>query len=192
MASAHLTRLITNARNRLPGATDDLVRYELFTVLDDFFQGSSVWKEEIEFDVGPGNTQYDVVPTQGMIVRLLELKNSNDVPVSGTMAEPGVVVLPVEPAQVDTYSANVILTVTDPVTSSGNPDVPDWILTRYHTGLLDGVLARMMSQLGKPWTSSTLALMHLRLFRQTVNQARTDALHKNLHASQAWRFPGFA
>jgi len=63
MAAVDITRLMNSARSRLTGATDDALQLELFNVMDDFFKGSNVWCEDIDFTVpgqDPANTVYFV------------------------------------------------------------------------------------------------------------------------------------
>ena len=58
MASLDLTRLMTNCRVHLPGALDTALQLELFNVLDDFFQSTNIWQEDITFQVTAGDTAY--------------------------------------------------------------------------------------------------------------------------------------
>lgn len=187
-------RLMNNARVRLPGATDGAIQLELFNVLNEFFQDSDIWQEEIEFAVtsadDPDTTTYYIeAESVASIHRLLSIVNSDDQTVYGTMQVPGEIILDTQPGQNDTYTATVSLTVNDPVTRDNFPEYPQWILNKYYLGLLDGLLGRMMSQPAKPFTNVQLAAYHTRKFRSTIAQASFDATHKNLANAQAWRFP---
>lgn len=187
-------RLMNNARVHLPGATDTALQLEWFNVLNEFFQDSNIWQEEIDFDVtsedDPDTTTYYVEQESvASIVRLLGIVNSDDLPVNGTMFVPGEIVLTTQPGQDDTYTATVTLTVNDPVARDGFPEFPAWVLNKYGMGLLDGLLARMMSQPAKPFTNTQLGAYHMRRFRSTVAQASSDATRRNLANAQAWRFP---
>lgn len=198
MANADMNRLMDNARIRLPGALDGTIQLELFSVLNDFFQSSNIWTEEIPFDVVPttdnplvsaDNFTYEVTPTMGSVVRLLSVRDSKGNPVYAAMPELGFVVLKQSPSANDTYVANVSLTVTDPVSRDGYPEFPAWVLNKYNNDILDGVLGRMMSQIAKPYTQPNLAAVHLKAFKDAVSQAKVEAAHQNVYRGQNWRFP---
>jgi hypothetical protein len=188
--SADTDRLFNNARTLLPGAIDTTLSLELFNVLNDFYQNSNLWQENITFAVTPAGNTYTVAPSgTSPIVRLLYILNSAGRPVYGTMATPGTIVLNTAPPQNDTYTATVALTVDDPVGGDGFPVFPAWTLNKYGTGILDGLVARMMAQPAKPYSNMTLATFHMRKFRSAISQARGESVRQNLNNAQAWRFP---
>lgn len=200
MANADMTRLMDNCRVHLPGALDSAIQRELFSVLNDFFQDSNIWYEDITFTANPTDDTifsnpdaftYDLDPPSsgGTPVRLLGVWNSQGVPQSATMATPGTVVLQYAPNVSDTYTARIALTVTDPVTKEGYPVFPAWILNKYNNDILDGVLARMMGQPAKPYSNPQMAMYHARKFRGAISTAKVEAQHQNVYRGQAWRFP---
>lgn len=198
MANADMTRLIDHARMRLPGALDVAIQMELFSVMDEFFQGSNIWYEDISFDVTPTTAvylqdpdafTYQVVPDQGSITRLVGVVDSGGFPQRASMPMLGYVILANSPQNADTYICRVFKTITDPVTREGYPVFPDWILGRYGSEILEGLLGRMMSQLAKPYSSPAMAQMHLRTFKSGVSQAKVEASHQNVYRGQSWRFP---
>lgn len=198
MANADMNRLMDHARIRLPGALDGAIQMELFAVMNEFFQGSNIWYEDVQFPVqptsesffdNPGAYTYDVVPSQGSATRLIGIADSQGRAQRGFMPTLGQVVLAYSPNVADTYTARIALTVSDPVTREGYPQFPAWILDKYGNDILDGVLARMMSQIAKPYTSPTLAQYHGRMFKQAVSQAKVEASHQNVYRGQNWRFP---
>lgn len=198
MTTATMKRMIDSAKVRLPGALDSAINMELFTLLAEFFRSSNVWTEDLTADVVPTDENritnpsaytYLLVPSEGTILRLMSGINSQGTPVQATMPVPGEVILRTSPDIADTYTFRVSLSILDPTTSDGYPQFPDWILTKYWDGLLDGLLGRMMSQIGKPYSSPTTAVMHLRRFRSTISRAKVEASHKNLYGAQSWQFP---
>lgn len=199
MATADLNRLMDNARIRLPGALDNAIKLELFSVLNEFFQSTNIWYEDIPFPVTPVNVSYlenpsaytySVMPAEGGVInRLVAVWNSDGFAQAATMPIPGEVILKNSPNEADTYTARVAKTVTDPVDSGGYPEFPDWILNKYGNDILDGVLARMMGQLAKPYSSAQMAAYHMRSFRAAVGKAKAEALHGNVYRGQSWRFP---
>lgn len=190
MANADFNRLMDQLRIRLPGALDGVLQMELFSVMNEFFQGSSCWTEDVAFEVRPGEKTYYVFPiANAAINRLMELTTASGSVVSARMPEPGMIVLHREPGQVETYTAELALTVTDPVDREGYPEFPDWFLNKYGTDILDGVLGRMMSQLAKPYSQPQLAQYHMRRFMQSMNKAANEAIHGNVYRGQRWSFP---
>lgn len=198
MANADMNRLMDNARIRLPGALDAAIQMELFAVMNEFFQGSNIWYEDIKFPVEPTSDAftdnpeaytYDVIPAQGTITRLMGIIDSQGRPQQGYMPILGQVILSFSPNVADTYTARVALTVSDPVTRSGYPEFPAWIMDKYGNEILDGVLSRMMSQIAKPYTSPQMAQYHGRMFKHAVSQAKVEASHQNVYRGQNWRFP---
>lgn len=184
------TRLLNNARTHLPGALDSSMQLELFNVLNDLFQNSNIWREEIPFIVRAGVGTYSIEQTSvASITRLLLLKDSAGHEVRATMAVPGELVLNTTPSTADTLTATVSLTVNDPVAKDGFPDFPVWVLNKYGTGILDGLLARMMTQPAKPYTNERMAVYHMRKFNGVVSQAKFETLHGNINNGQTWRFP---
>lgn len=198
MASADVTRLINNARIKLPGALDGTMKLEFFAVMNDFFQQTSIWTEDIVFTANPVSTapytnpndySYEVIPNGGAIIRLMQVFNSQGSGQAATMDTPGIIVLRYSPNVTDTYTASVAKTVTDPVTSEGYPEFPAWVLNKYGNEILDGLLGRMMGQIAKPYSSPQMALYHIKSFKAGVQRASVESLHGNVYRGQSWTFP---
>lgn len=183
-----MERILRGATIRLPGAIENVIKEELFLVLDEFLQKSSIWKEEVTFGVTSAATEYELVPTGGTIVQLIHVQNSNEFRVAATMQTPPTIVLRDTPGT-DTFTANVALTVVDPTTREYEPEVPEWILTKHHLTILDGVLARMMSQPAKSYTSDKHSIYHMRRFRNGIAVAAAEVKRGNLYGGQSWAFP---
>jgi hypothetical protein len=183
-----MDRIIRGATLRLPGAIENVIKDELFLVLDEFLQKTSMWQEEITFGVTSDATEYELVPTGGTIVQLIHLANSDEIPVKASMATPSTLVLQNTP-NTDTFTATVALTVVDPTTRDHEPEVPEWILTKYHLVVLDGVLGRMMSQPMKSYTSDKHSIYHMRRFRNGMAGAAAQTKRSNRYGGQSWSFP---
>jgi hypothetical protein len=186
-------RLIKNVRMNLTGSLDSVILFELFNVLDQFFRDTSIWQEPSTFSVvanDPAGTVYYVEPESvSSIVRLINVMDSQGFRQNAAMQLPGEVTLFTPPGQDDTYTANVALSVVDPTNANGYPEFPAWILEKYGTGILDGVLGRMMAQPAKPYTNAPLAVAHLKLFRAATSIAATESSHRNVMSAQAWMYP---
>jgi len=188
--NADLRRIIDNCRVHLPGALDAGIQLALFSTLQDFFDGSNCWTEDIEFSAVPDQLEYVVVPAgTTTITRLAGVWNSDDQYISASMRTPGDIRLAFSPSQADTYTARVILNVTDPTTRDGYPEFPDWVAKKYGVGLTDGVLGYMMAQPAKPYSNERLGIFHMRRFRSTVARAKVEASHENVYRGQNWKFP---
>jgi hypothetical protein len=192
-------RLIKNARVSLPGSLDDAILLELFNVLDQFFRESGVWGEVIPFSVGPGDpvgTVYYIEPESvSVIVRLYTVTNIDGVRQRAAMSIPGEVTFLTPPPNQEPYgnpfyyTAHVTLSIVDPVQRDGYPEFPEWVLEKYGTGILSGLIGRMMAQPAKPYTNLQLAVAHMAAFRRTISIAATESLHRNLNNAQAWVYP---
>lgn len=188
--NADLTRLMDMLRIRLPGALDDTIKLELFSTLNEFFQDSNSWLEEIQFPVTSGVTDYTIKPTSvSSVVRLIGVINGSGIPVRATLPEPDLVELESSPSDTGSYTAQVVLTVNNPLNRDGVPDFPDWVLRYYFDEIQDGVLGRMMSQLAKPYVNERLAIYHMRRFRGGIARAKVEAQHKYVYRGQNWKFP---
>lgn len=188
--SAEIGRIMDNARVQLPGALDNALKLELFNVVDEFLQHSNVWQEEVDFDTIAGQTTYEIDPaSNALALRLIKLEDENDVPVYGTMYEPGLIELCGKPSQVFTLTVTYSLTVRTKDSDDYPTGLPKWIWRRFNGGILDGLLGRMMSQPAKPYSNERLAIYHMRRFRGAMARARIEATRKNLQSGQAWAFP---
>lgn len=199
IAVADLNRFMDNARTRLPGAVDGFIHLEMFNTFNEFFQRTNIWTEKIPFPVLATNAagdMVDIIPDSGTINLLLSALDGdkNQRPVS--MPMPGCLMFDSPPGADGTWTAVVSKTCTDPIAKSGTyvglPEVPDWVLKKYNNGMLDGLLARMMSQIGKPYSNAALARTHSARFNMAVSAGKTEASHNNLYRGQRWRFPQFA
>lgn len=185
-----LIRLMDNLRIRLPGVVDDTLKLEIYSTLNEFFQDSNCWYEDIEFAVTSGVTDYPITPSGvSNIVRLLGVVNSAEQNVSAYMPDQDAITLAQSPNQADTYTARVALTINDPVTREGFPEFPAWVLSIYFDEIMDGVLARCMSQAAKPYTNERMGIYHMRRFRGGIVRAKVESQHKRVYRGQNWKFP---
>lgn len=191
MANTDITRLMKNLRVQLPGAIDDAIKLEAYNALNDFFQGSNIWREDISVPVVAGETNYDLTPSgPATVVRLMALQDGNSIPVSGTLdLITGELALSLEPSTDSTYTAQVSLTINDPLDREDYPVFPSWVLNLYMNDIISGVLGRMMAQPAKPYSNANLAVVHTRSFMSAVSLARAEANRRFTYGAQRWRFP---
>lgn len=198
MATGEMDRLMDNARVRLPGALDSAIQAELLTVMDTFFKHTNCWTEEVEINVGPAsgtpvtepdNYTFAFATANGTPIRLLYVVNADGQPMRASMPIPGEIAVAYLPNQPETWTAKVVLTVETTVTSEGYPSFPNWVLEKWGSELLDGLLGRMMSQPAKPYSSLQTGALHYRMFRNLLSRAKTETARQNTYAAQPWRFP---
>jgi hypothetical protein len=191
MANADLTRLMSNLRIHLPGAVDGSIKLELYNALNRFFQGSNSWREDIEIDVVPNVQDYELVPSGPCtLVRLISVVDNNNFPVTATLdVETRDLIFNRPITTAATYTAQVALTIAEPLDREGYPVFPEWLLNLYSNDLISGVLSRMLMQPAKPYTNLPLAEFHGAAFRSAVAKAKTRANRRYTYGAQAWRFP---
>lgn len=191
MATTDITRLMNNLRISLPGAIDDALKIEVFNVLNDFFQGSNIWREDIEVPVTSGVTSYELTPAgPASIVRLMRVIDENELPVNAVFnIVTGDMDLAFSPSKDATYVAQVTLTVNDPLDREDFPLFPMWVLNLYQNDIISGVLGRMMAQPAKPYSNTQLAAFHSRNFQSAISAARAEANRGFTYGAQRWRFP---
>lgn len=188
MATTDVNRLMDNLRVHLPGAIDDAIKLEVYNVLNDFFQDSNIWFEDVEFDVNTTDKIYTVTTNNGSIVRLMGVIDNRDMPVAAFMDTPGEVELRDKPSQIATYTVRFALTVNG-VGKEGYPSFPMWVLNKYMNDIIDGVLGRMMAQTAKPYSNAQLSVLHARKFSSAIAFARQEANRQNIYRGQVWRYP---
>lgn len=189
-AKQDFDRLMRQANVKLIGASDAGIKGELYDVFQEFFNDSSVWLENINFTIIAGTVDYDVAPVEGQVIRLAGVVDTNGVPQPALMPTLGTIALRDMPsASGAVFTATVIKNVVLPTTRDQTPIVADFVLPKYHNTILDGVLGRMMSHMGKSYFSEQLSVYHLRRFRDGIARARVEVLRRNTMGAQAWAFP---
>jgi hypothetical protein len=175
------------ARTSLPGALDTMIYMELSNALNEFFKQTNAWQITAPFTTQSGVSRYTLSSyCSSEIIRLMGVVNSDGIACDATMGEPGEVLLATTP------TAGVSMVATFAVASeitNQEPDIPEWVLSKYFTEILDGLLGRMKAQIAKPYSSPQTAVIHLRRFRQGISSARVHENRQSTHRAQRWRFP---
>lgn len=182
--------LLNQAKAKLVGSSDAGIKAELFDVLNEFFNESSVWTENLNISVIPNELEYDMTPSDGgQIIRLAGVVDQNNIPQPAIMPDFGVLLFanPYNVAQ--TMVATVVKNVTQPVAHGSVPDMPDFTLSVYGVCILDGLCGRMMLHKTKSYYDASLAQYYLKRFNDAVAMARVAKLRRNTFGTQAWRFP---
>jgi hypothetical protein len=181
-------KLLGRAAVFLSGASSAQIRVQLFDVLDEFFNNSCCWLENIPVVVVPEVLDYPLTPVSGRIVRLVEVYDQNNVPQQAAMPEIGTVHFLYPFNQVQTMMASVVKTVTDPFNCSP-PNVPEWLLPAYGLGILYGIVGHMMLHPGMSYSNPQMGNFYLQKFGDSINHAMVATTKMNKVGAQAWSFP---
>jgi hypothetical protein len=198
---ADLMRLIDNIQLQLGGATLETIQLEYWNVVDEFFQTSNCWLDTFPVDVEPSTYLYPIAPdSPGEIHRLMWVttnykSTTNKDPrqlyqIIAAMPDLGDLQLLYAPQAPDTYLVTVALTVSQLGNEASWPTVPDWFLGKYgQKGIKDGLLAALMMQPNKPYSSPVQAAVHAKKFHWAMSKAREETRRQNVFSTQAWSYP---
>jgi hypothetical protein len=208
LAKQDLDKLLNQATIKLVGASNAGLKAELYDVLTEFFDISSSWQERLYLNGLAGVRVYDIVPSEGQVIRLGGTVGSTLYPTVAAFQAAGSpeddswfflpasipdfdeLVLAQTPNKPQLLRVTVIKNVVLPTTRDLTPIAPYWVLTKYGRYILDGVLGKMMGQSNKSYSNDALSVYHLKRFQEGISRARTATLNKNTYGMQAWSFPG--
>ena len=172
----------------LTGASDALLKVQLFDTLEEFFDGSNCWTGSINFQVIPETLDYPLYPQSGRILRLSDVLDQHNVSQSAVMPIPGQIRFLYPYTQAQPMTAIMVKTVTDPLTCFP-PNIPEWILPVHGLGILHGLIGNMMMKPAQSYTNPAMANFHLAKFADAVGHASTVMSQNNKLGLQAWAFP---
>jgi hypothetical protein len=184
--------LLQRAQVELTGASAAGIRQVMYEVFDEFFDVSSAWLEDIPFTTTPNTGTYTITPLAtppGRITRLDSVLDSNSIPQAAMMPDIGTIVLRNTPNTAMTLTAAVIKNVLLPCEPNGFVEVPDVFIQKYFTGLLSGVLGKMMLQPGKSYKNDQGSVYHLKKFEGVKTAARVATIRRNTQGTNSWSYP---
>jgi hypothetical protein len=187
--SPDVEHILDQARVELPASSDAAIQHKLFDVLQEFFNDSSWWMEDIAVNVIPDTVAYDLVPSDGQIIRLAGVVDQNMILQPAIMPTIGTILFRSPYANPATFTATVVKNVVLPTGKEFVPVLPDGFLAVWGFGILGGLVGHMMEQMGKPYANVGIANYHLSRFRNAIAAARVAALRRNAFGVQAWAFP---
>lgn len=188
---AAIQNIIDRARFELPGATDATINVALFDAFDEWARRTDANRFVAEIPLIAGIQTYTITFTNTLVVRVWSIAH-RDMTVYGYYdADDGKLVLTRVPTADD---------VADPlmleVSMAAKPGVDDpdlWMSEllwgRYRSVLLDGVIAKMASQVAKPYSNQTKAMFHGRRFHNGMAATKAQSDTGNAAMGQAWSFP---
>lgn len=195
-------QLMNQARVKLVGASDGGLKGELYDVLSEFFNDSSIWTQCVMIVAQPNVFSYPVSVNEGQIIRLNGVMNFGPTqPVAGAvppssptfmpaiMPQYGLINLKNSVQTTNYLGVDLVTNVALPTTRDQIPLIPDWVIPVWHVGILDGLLGKMMAQPQKSYSNDKQSQYHLRRFRDAIGRARVSKLRANTIGTSAWRFP---
>jgi hypothetical protein len=186
--NAYWGKLMGRAKVMLLGVSDAQLRAQLFDVLDEFFDGSNCWIENINFTAIPDTLDYPLKPAEGRIVRLEAVLDQHNMQQQAIMPDIGTVHFLYPFSQSQPMTAIVVKTVTDPLCCYP-PHIPDWILPKWGTVLLHGLVGGVMMTPAQSYTNPQMAQFYLGKFNDGISAAFVAASKANTVGAQPWVFP---
>jgi hypothetical protein len=180
-----MDRIMNELRVALPGAIDPAIEHALGETMWEFCDVSGAWKSPCAVAISPTVVRYTVEPEDGYPIRLASIVDANGRVYDAEFVPPDAVDFHRALEGVDAVIITLIV-APDPSTPLG---MPDELITAYRAALMDGVKARMMAQIAKPWSNPTFAAVHLRRFTAETGRARAHASRQRTIAGQRWSFP---
>lgn len=195
-------QLMNQARVKLVGASDGGLKGELYDVLSEFLNDSSIWTQGCWVTAVPNKHTYPVQVNEGQIIRLARVINFGPtMPVEGStppsyptfqaslMPEIGMIRLKHAPVTTNYLLVELVTNVALPTTRDMIPLMPHWVLPLHHVGILDGLLGKMMAQVSKSYSNDKQSRYHLTRFRDAIARARVQKMKANTVGATAWSFP---
>jgi len=183
------SRIYEDVKMQIPGVTDAVLKQMTYQVVNDFFDRTNIWIEEVPIAVSPNSRTYTfTVANEGSPNRLMMLYDPADASpdkhwVQGgvQMTVPGTITLRYAPSSAVTWNA-AIAKCLDTVGSEGWPDVGNglWIIDQYGDGIHYGVLGRLQAMPAKPYSNAKLGASNWQVYVTERGKARTDALKANV------------
>lgn len=176
-----LSSLAANLVYRLPGCPDMVVRKTLEDVYRDFCRRSCCLRGRWRFDLKEGERRYPLFSDiAGVIDSVTSVRSGRFV-----LSEP-------YDYRADLRGIPEIVMSERTVPSEGRPrfghceaefvvvprigseNAPKWLLDRYGDSMVSGVLARLMSMSGKPWTDTAQAPAEGMRYENGIGEARME------------------
>lgn len=189
---ANSTYLMDALRVQLPGALDAAITIELFGAVDELCRVGEAWQSTIEITLQTHVSVYPIpIPASTEIVQIYSIEHDSldvsdtifdpdvnaisftDLPEAGDIDQPlfvDVSLVPTRDAAIDNY-------------------LPSTMWNAYHQALLHGTLGRMMMQAAKTYSSPTLAVYHLKRFRNLMAHTRASLGTAGAYGGQNWSYP---
>ena len=190
---------LNELRTRLPGISEGQLSLELKSTLREFFTKSGFWMEELDpINIVADKELYKLSYPQArvMVVHRVWIDNapttlSTIAPKANSgrkayMKEPDLLQIgPMPTVSVD--DGLVVQAQLNPLPCMDK--VPYETVTHFFNEVLDGVLGRLYSQPGKPYTNLIQSQYHLKRFRDGMALARDMGRKRFSNSTRPWVYP---
>ncbi len=198
----------------VPGATEKMVRQEIFAALRQFcddgrawvynFQDESTVKDSpvLALNNMPDDTTLGYVlriafaqnPTYPKYLRsvstpILVRSRKSDTPLAYYMETPTTIHVAPTPTQDLDNKYEVEATL---IPTAADAKFPDEFRTHWVDAVIDGSLYRLMRQLSKPWSNTTAADFYGRSFRNHIRRSKAITNSRFSTGTSVWTYPDFA
>ena len=195
---------INELTTRLPGISSGQLKLELKSTLREFFTKSGFWMEELApINIRADKDQYKLSYPQAKVMGVhyvwangrpiglattlpKRTATSSNLPSVAYMLEHDLMqIFPAPPRYGD--GALKVVARLNPL-----PDmckVPSETVSHFFDEVMDGVLGRLYSQPGKPYTNLVQSQYHLKRFRDGIAMARDMGRRRYGNAERSWSYP---
>jgi len=155
MAITFLSDLAIKVVADMPGyPPENVVQDKLRWAWEQLLEGSEVWREELDpIDSVTDQADYTLSPDEGVVIRVVEVKIDESVidPAGYKMTDLSTLTFEEDFIPDQDITDGIVVNV------SLAPDVdgitgPDWVLQRFHEGLVAGARYALYRMRGKPWS----------------------------------------
>lgn len=181
-----LERLYDNIQSTLPGVMLDAVRMSVWNAIESFCTRSTYFRQEADWRMGPGQTEYDFNPVDESLIAFTVLRVSG---MSRWYVKPPATLVDPYPSPTQGRDGKALLALR-PVALDAN--LPDELFSLWFETILSGALFRLYSQPLKPYSSAQHAAAHGSLYSRGIAVARARATMGFSGQDRPWRYPYFA
>lgn len=211
-ASTPVDRLMQTLRVHVPGVTEEMLKLELFNVMDVFFRRTLAWRVQQDIPLLADTTEYDVDLPAGSVAVMAIGATHNGLPVptfdpevrpmvNGLLAwaftQPDLLLLasaPVDQQLNYPFVLNFALSVQRDALEIDPADwqLDEWMYDMFFNDWMYGALATFYGMPAKPWSNPQLALFHGRKFTSAMSQRKRQANTGFVYAPVGWSFNRWA
>jgi hypothetical protein len=190
---ANSDRLVNELQIKLVGSTLNMIRLEVWNMLDDFCREGLAWRETISVTPVVDQLDYVITPAGTEIVRVYSVDHDT-LDLTGVVYEFGTLSLQTAPTADDIAQPLYVATSLAPAITQGadiENMVPVDMWSKFHRTFVKGVLGLAMAQPAKPYSNPQLAAFYWRGYLSDRAVARREAETGGYRGAQLWSFPRF-
>src|SRR5215204_3104059 len=170
-------RLLNELQVKLVGSTVNLLRFEIWNMLDDFCREGLAWRETIDVILEADQPDYVITPVGTDIVRVFSADHDT-LDLTGITYDFGTVSLYTVPTADDVGTPLHVVTALAPALDQGADIenlIPADMWSKFHRTFVKGVLGLAMAQPAKPYSNPQLAAYYWRGYLSDRAVARREA-----------------